>query len=521
MVARAHNRHLVWLVAISLLTLAAYSRSFSGEFQFDDYQIVNNPVVQQPDLYGLLRWARTRILPFVTFVLNYEFGGENPFAYHLANFSIHLLATLGVFHLALALCQTPHLRNSALNRQGSTFAGAAALLFACHPLQIQAVTYIAQRVSSMATLFYVASILFYVRARNRQTIGMAGAGAAYVASFALAVAAFLSKENAVTLPIMVLLTELVFFRGTGMRKNALRFVPLALVVLTIPLVWLLLPAQHPLPVTDSLPWLKRQTVRLLGVLSQAAESESVSPLDYFLTQCVVLPRYLRMVFLPYGFNVDHDVPFEHHLTATVVAGFAFLAVVFSVGVHMTRRSPVIGFGILWFFTSLAVESTFVPIRDPMNEHRMYLAMPGVSFALAGLFVWSAERQTKLTWIVGTAFVAVLCTATFVRNEAWRTQRALWQAALAKSPGKARVHVNYGTALHLDGELDEAIEHYCRALEIEPGNKRARSNINLAQQEQIDRGEAAVEVRQQPDGTIVGVAIDPCPPSPTEGSEGRR
>jgi tetratricopeptide (TPR) repeat protein len=172
---------------------------------------------------------------------------------------------------------------------------------------------------------------------------------------------------------------------------------------------------------------------------------------------------------------------------------------------------VIGFGILWFFISLAVESTFVPIRDPMNEHRMYLAMPGVSFALASIFVWSAERWSKLTWAIGTAFAALLCIVTFARNEAWRTQRALWQDALRKSPGKARVHVNYGTALHLDGDLDEAIEHYCKALEIEPANRRARSNINLAQQEQIDRGEAAVEIRQQADGTIVGIAIDPCPP----------
>lgn len=508
MVVRHRNPRLVWLLLVLIVTLAAYSRSFTGEFQFDDYQIVNNPAVQQADPWELLRWSRTRILPFITFVLNYETSGEEPFGYHATSFLIHVLATFAVFHLALALCKTPRSRNSTFARRSTTLAGVAAFLFACHPLQIQGVTYIAQRVSSMATLFYVASILFYVRARNESGSTTASV-AAYVTCFALAVAAFLSKENAATLPAMVLLTELVFFAGGGIRKNALRFIPFALLALTIPLLWQFL--QDPLPGADGLPWLKRQTTRLIDIFSQPAESEAVSPLAYFFTQCVVVPRYLRMILLPYGFNVDHDIPFERDLTATVVAGFAFLAFLFSLGIYAARRAPVIGFGILWFFISLAVESTFVPIRDPMNEHRMYLAMPGVSFALAGIFVWSAERWSKLTWAIGTAFAALLCIVTFVRNEAWRTQRALWQDALRKSPGKARVHVNYGTALHLDGDLDEAIEHYCKALEIEPANRRARSNINLAQQEQIDRGEAAVEIRQQADGTIVAIAIDPCPP----------
>lgn len=510
----APGGHLLGLAVIFAVTVVVYSRSFSGEFQFDDYQIVDNPIIHHPNLYGLLEWARTRILPLLTFLLNYQLSGARPFSYHVLNFSIHLLATFAVFQLALALCRTPRLRDTELGRRSATFALSAAFLFACHPLQIQAVTYVAQRISSMAALFYVGSILFYVRARNRQR--NPGAIASYVASLALALAALLSKENAATLPVMILLAEVVFFGRKGMGGTALRLMPFALLVLAIPVIWEILPGLHQLPTGgEDLPWLERQFSRLTSILSQPAESAQVSPLSYFFTQCVVIPRYVRMVLLPYGFNVDHDVPLEAHVNGNVMGGFVFLAALFGLGAFAVRRRPMIGFGILWFFLALSIESSFIPIRDPMNEHRMYLAMPGVSFVLASIFVEATLRWAALAWAVGVAFAGLLCITTFIRNEVWRTQRALWEDALQKSPGKARVHVNYGTALHLDGELDEAIEHYCRALEIEPGNRRARSNINIAQQEQVDRGEAVLEVQVQPDGTVIGVAVDPCPAAETK------
>jgi len=173
--------------AVAVITTLAYARSFASPFQFDDHgQIVGNPVLAEPSLDRLLAYARARLLPFATLALNYRTAGEEPFAYHLVNFAVHLLAIFAVFHLALALCRTPRLRESWLAGEAVAFATAAALIFACHPIQVQAVTYVVQRTAALAALFYVGCVLLYVRARNAQLgLGPGNHRLAYALSAAL------------------------------------------------------------------------------------------------------------------------------------------------------------------------------------------------------------------------------------------------------------------------------------------------------------------------------------------------
>src|SRR6185503_18355598 len=140
-----------------------------------------------------------------------------------------------------------------------------------------------------------------------------------------------------------------------------------------------------------------------------------------------------------------------------------------------RRAPLVGFGILWIFVALSVESSILPIKDVMVEHRMYLAMPGIAL-MAGLVFVAALRAYRMPALVGAAScVVVLVSLTIAGNEVWRTHLGLWQDALAKSPGKARVHANLGTALHDLGRLDEAIAEYCAALAIDPNHDVAKTN----------------------------------------------
>jgi hypothetical protein len=471
-----------WLFAVvCAAALVAYARSFTVPFQFDDIeQIVENPAVRDPTLAGLLGRARTRLLPYATFVLNYRLGGENPVGYHVVNFAVHVLNCFLVFRLAVALCRTPRLAGTRLAADGSIVAVCAAFLFACHPIQIQAVTYVVQRTTSLAAAFYVGAVLAYVTARSRQVAGSAGSGRAYAMALLLALAAYLSKENAATLPLAILLAEWTFYRGQSTRRSIARWVPFVLLLVSAALLWLLY-WQPPrgAAVAAKSGWLER----LLHAASPAAD---VSPLQYFLTQCVVVPRYLRLVFLPWGFNLDHEVAIAHAVSPAVIGGFVLLAALFAVGLYATRRWPLAGFGILWFFLTLAVESSVLPISDPMMEHRMYLPMVGVSLVLGGGFAAAYRRAPRFA--PGVALVAgvVLVVLTVARNEVWRSPLSLWTDALAKSPGKARPHINVGTILHQNGKVDEAIPYYCKALELDPGNRVARSNLNLALEDQLDR-----------------------------------
>jgi hypothetical protein len=299
--------------------------------------------------------------------------------------AIHLLATFLVFELALSLCLTPRLRDSPLAANPLPFAVAAAVLFACHPIQVQAVTYVVQRASSLAAMFYVGSVLLYVRARNAQLGAPPGRVApSLVGSGLFALGAVLSKENTASLPLAILLTEWVFYRARSNARQALqKLTPYLPLVLVIPLLWSLLAEGPPLGQSGGSP-----AERVIGLgrllLFRANPDGEVTALDYLRTQCVVIPRYLRLVVLPWGFNVDHDVALQPALSPAVSAGLALLGALLAFGVYAVRRWPVTGFGILWCFAAWSVESSVLPIRDVMVEHRMYLAMPASPWQVTAL-----------------------------------------------------------------------------------------------------------------------------------------
>lgn len=471
------------LAAILAVTAVAYAPSFSVPFQFDDYaRITDNWNLRAGNwLRGLAHLGGPRVLPAATLAFNYWLSGDRTWSYHAVNLSVHLGACAALFGMTWLLAATPRLRGAAAARHPLLFAAAATAFFATHPLQTQAVTYIIQRVAAMAALFYVASVAGYIAARLAQTRGeIAPARRWFAAAVACAVAALLSKENAVTLPLMIALVEVVCFG----RRHVGRLLRLGLVfapVLAIPVVWKVVAwRQH--TDFDAGVGLMRQI--LDAIFAQGMDVPgAIAPGEYFLTQMLVLPRYLWLVVVPVGLNVDHDVRVATGLDTEVVAGAVFLLAFLLAGVWRLRRWPVLGLGILWFFVAVSVESSIVPIHDVMMEHRMYLAMPGLALVFAALVAQLAQWNARIAVSTTVAAVAVLAPLTFARNRVWQSDLSLWSDAVAKSPGKARAHINAGVAYHARDRLDAAIDHYCRALDIDPEIAVARDNIEIALEQQ--------------------------------------
>lgn len=493
---------------ILAVTVIAYGPSFSVPFQFDDYaRITGNWNLRAGNwLRGIGQLGGSRVLPAVTVAFNYWLSGDETWSYHVVNLAIHLTACAAVFYLAWLVTRTPRLQTSAAARHPLAFAAASAAFFACHPLQTQAVTYIIQRAASMATLFYVASVCAYLAGRLAQARGSASARRRFAAAIVLALAALLSKENAITLPLAIAVVEVTCFG----RRHLRRLVRAGLLVaplLATPLVW------------KVVAWRWRGNVEAEGgplrqaidaLLAQGLDSPgAVGPVDYFLTQMLVLPRYLRLVVFPVGLNVDHDVRLASGVDVGVVAGMLALLVLLATGLWALRRVPVVGLGIVWFFIAVSVESSFIPIHDVMMEHRMYLAMPGLSLIFAVATARLLEWNHRAAATVAVVVVGLLATLTFARNQVWQSALSLWSDAAAKSPGKARVFINVGVAHHGRDELDEAIAQYCRAIEIDPDIALARENIEIALEQQGRLDEVLeqltprrVEVPGAPPGSII-------------------
>ncbi|MFC1523486.1 hypothetical protein ACFL6N_01720 [Thermodesulfobacteriota bacterium] len=193
---------------IVVFTMIAYANTFQSPFLFDDYaNIVNNHFIRIRTLApsSLLRAAQespmhNRWLSNISFALNYYFHGYNPFGYHLVNILIHAATGCLVYLLLLKTLSLSRFPDTSSHRK--ELALVASMIWLLHPIQTNVVTYIVQRMTSMATLFYLASLLCYINGRLEK--GSRRGKLYYCCSLLCCLGGFLSKENAAMLPIMIL-----------------------------------------------------------------------------------------------------------------------------------------------------------------------------------------------------------------------------------------------------------------------------------------------------------------------------
>jgi tetratricopeptide (TPR) repeat protein len=469
------------LLGPALIVLAAalvYSNTLDASFHFDDVtSIAGNPAIRS---FGSF-WppSGTRTLGYLSFALNYRLGGLDVLGYHLANLLVHACNGLLVHRLATLALRTPALRGSRpeglVHRALPLVAG---LLFTVHPLATQAVTYVVQRFTSLATLFYLLAVVLYLVARlelRAEGRWSRRAALAYAGSLLAAVAAMKTKEIGVTLPLVALGCELLLFE----RPRRIGLVgPIFAAALLVPLAV----------------WMKGGgTADLLEDASRlTAETQQISRWDYALTQTRVVARYLRLLVLPAGQNFDHDLRISRSLDPAVLACALLLLAVVALAVVAWLRARKVGdpfglvwfLGVAWFFVTISVESSFIPIRDVLVEHRTYLPDVGASLALGAALLRGIELLHARSVVappaavVGLVVLALGVTA-WVRNGTWHDEVTLWSDVVAKSPGKPRAHDFLGSALFARGASEEAIREYRKVIELAPGTAeaaRAHSNI---------------------------------------------
>src|SRR3972149_9196458 len=223
--------HVIVPIIIAITTLVIYSNTFSVPFLFDDTpNITENHKIRF--LSNFLSFSGTRYIGELSFALNYYFGELEVFGYHLVNIIIHITNGILVLWLVNLIFKTPGMRRAVISPQsGSLIALTASLIFVSHPIQTQAVTYIVQRLASLATLFYLLSVVLFLKWRLSSGFGYRVA--LYVLSLFSIVLAMKTKEMSFTLPFIIILCEFVFFRDRLRRIYFL--IPYLLTLLIIPL----------------------------------------------------------------------------------------------------------------------------------------------------------------------------------------------------------------------------------------------------------------------------------------------
>lgn len=458
--------------------LLAYAGSFRGPFLFDD----SGTIADNPTLHGL----RSALFPpnsgvpvsgrpiaNLSFAVNYAISGTAVWSYHVGNLLVHGAAALALFGiLRRTLARVPSAEGRAL---GLSFA--ISLLWAVHPLQTEAVTYLSQRVESLMGLFYFLTLYAFVRSIEAVEIspGAPSSGKSFFPAAgwsALSVLACLlgmgTKEVMVTAPLMVFLYDYVFVGGSaGAAWKARRGYYVALAG-----TWILLFV----------------LVTRNGTRGGTAGFDSgVAWWAYGLTQVRAVAHYLRLAFWPHPLIADY---WRVLGGAPVAIAWDFVVLVFLAGgsaVLLWKRSPW-GYLGAWFFVVLAPSSSVVPVAtEIIAERRMYLSLAAVMAAIvyaAALGIralarnagWGSRTVAIGQGVVLAVVAASLMAATSVRNRTYQSVLTFWSDVVEKVPDNAGAWINVGNALEQNGDLPGAEARYREALRLVPGYIDAHLNL---------------------------------------------
>ncbi|MBI4665989.1 MAG: tetratricopeptide repeat protein [Nitrospinae bacterium] len=480
----------IWRPALVVgSVLACYQGVYHFPFQFDDnvFIVTNRAVTSSLDIGAV--WANNpaRFLTFLSLAINHQLGGLDVSGYHVFNVAIHVINSLLVLWLA-------GLIRDMNNRGASRFDWplATTLVFAVHPLQTQAVTYIWQRNTSLAAMFYILSLGLYLTSARAGADSPKAAKRWLAASLVSAVAAMFTKQFSVTLPLAIVAADYFFVSGSlaKLKERASRlalFIPVFLVI----------------PILTALNM--NEEVLHIGMRAR----NMATPGEYLLTQFNVIAMYLRLLVLPINQNLDYEIPLARAL-ADCWPSLILLMTIAGAGLAVIRRNRPAAFGVFFFFLALSVESSFFPLEDMAFEHRMYLPMAGVLMAVfsvtaQGLGALSEKAGGKFVNFGATAALVVITVAlgaaTIQRNQVWRTEDSLWKDVIGKSPGKARGYVNLGVSLLRNGKTAEAKKLFEKAVALQPEYPYGHFNLGVAWQVEGGHDQAIEALRR-------AVGVDP-------------
>jgi protein O-mannosyl-transferase len=461
-------------VLLFVFLILIYANSFDCSWHYDDApNIVDNTSIRMKNfswaemersfhsypeiekrLYGkvISGPASSRPFAYFSFAVNYYFGGVNVFGYHAVNFAVHYLSAVFLFLFIYNLLQLPLLAP----RYGQYAYSAAllsALLWAIHPIQVTAVTYIVQRMASMVSMFYIMAMYLYLKGRIAPTTSRAIT--LYILCFVSFVLAAGTKQNAAMLPVSLVLFDLYFIQGVD-RKSLFRTAKLLLAIMICALGILFLIVGNDPSVVD-------YKIRTYGM----TERLLTQPRIFFYYISLLLYPLNSRLMLVHDFDASRAL-FDPWTSFLSIGG---LVILLGFALWKARRLPLISFAIIFFFINHLIEGSFFAL-ELVYEHRNYLPsmlvfLP-IAIGLLNLLDYYEKRKVVLVTFIGAiSSVMVIWGVTVIMyNDVFKTEMTLWKDSAQKTPGLHSSHHNLGIAYLNAGQLPEAYNELQKALQSE-------------------------------------------------------
>lgn len=469
------NVFIIFVITSVFLVLLIYSNTFNSPFHYDDYgNIVGHACIYWDELSldNLKKLFGTegedvphgRPLALLTFALNYYYSGLNFQGYHAVNTAIHIISGIFLYMFIYKTLTLPPVKQR-YGQGASWIAFISALLWLSSPVQTQAVTYIVQRMTSMAAMFYLLAFLFYIEGRlsegRKRWVWWALVAVTFVLSW-------VSKPLSITLPVMIVIYEICFFQ-VGNFVNVFRSRLFYLVVVITALLTI--------------------TMIFLFDMEDTIPSIGFGLKERIFTEARIVFYYVSLLVfpLPERMSLIYDYPLSRTLfvpVTTVISLVSFI-LLFVYALSNIRKLPYMSFFMIWVLITLMPEAFITGIRL-IFEHRLYL--PTMAFfplmAIGGYSIWLRSGVNSKMVMIGLFFVTLTAFSvnTYMRNSVWKDSDSIYLDSVRKYPDSIDARLSLGTYYMSIRRYDDAIVHLEKAKELTPMRWDTYRNLGIAYSE---------------------------------------
>lgn len=479
------------IILLILLTYAVYQGSLNVPFMWDDDNLILRDeqitsLMNIPRFFSLTYWkeeapfpgANFRPLRIVSFAIDYFPWGYNPYGYHLTNLSFHIFNVLLIYFFVHLLLQPVHrFTHSPIHpftySPFHTFTPLlSALLFATHPIHTEAVVWIKNRSELFSTFFFLSSLILFIKSQtpvqsSEFTDHRSQNTAYYLLSTICFVFALLSKETAITLPLILVFYSFFFLfpdnlsLGEKGRKIILRTLPFWVIGILYAVL--------------------RFTLLKGTIWSKYSPTLDLS--SRILLVIKTVGEYLKLLLFPVNLLAERflGIPKSMLELDVVIYAVAIILLLISVMLLFRRAKPVsllLAFALFWiFFTILPAGNIYYLDSRPLAEQRLYL--PSVGFCIlltlviakTAELVYSRRTSQRISWVlcILMAFCILVpySVGTLRRVADWQEPLRFWEKTAKGNPGYWRPQMNLGLAYMYANKIEEGIQRFEQALALNP------------------------------------------------------
>ncbi|HHT9107729.1 MAG TPA: tetratricopeptide repeat protein [Candidatus Wunengus sp. YC63] len=461
------RRHVYCLLLPFFISIIVYLNCLQNSFVYDDDStIINNYFIRHwsnlPDIFTskyFVLSAELTYRPVVTlsYFIDYTFWHLNPLGYHLTNILLHAINSVLVFIFGFRVFKN---RTTAL---------ISTMFFSSYPLFSEVVNAVGFREDLLAFMFFILAFICYLKANQRR----------YILYHAMSLFCYFlslfSKEMAITLPVLIVLYDVVFKGYSYMKSKYLYYLGYFFVAIF---------------------YIMNRFFFLHNPLESQIPYPQGSFFVNFLTMIHILASYVKLLFLPFYLNADYVVPFSTSLARVSfwLTVLLFIAVA-TISYRLRFQYRHMYFFILWFFITLIPVMNIVPLGNIMAERYLYIPGAGFCMIIANIMSkipvrkWDSERFSSSSvpffdrMILVFIFILFFIFSgnaylTFKRNNDWKDGLWLWSRTTLTSPNSFRAHINLGNAYEKKGLNIAAFEEYQKALSIDPNDADIYNNLGI-------------------------------------------